>query len=120
MKYVKKSERFMKSAVFTKGFRDAGATVKEIAEYSKWVDLYNGGKVQATLTIMCVDAQSIGGNVGYYMKDNLGMVACYPVNDLNEIKSWLKAHNYKTIKVQNRSSPRAHRRTGAGTRRLRC
>lgn len=98
MMYIKKSERFIKSADFTKSLHDAGATVKEIAEYSKWVELYNGGRIQAKLTIMCVDSRSIGGNVGYYMKDNFGMVACYPVNDINEIKSWINAHNYKTIK----------------------
>lgn len=95
MQYIKRSDRFIKAAAMFKTIRDAGGTVREVAEYSKWQDLRVGGRIQVTLTIMKMTNM---GNTAYILKDNLGMLASYPAQDLAEMKTFLTEHGFKPIK----------------------
>ena len=94
MKYIKRNERYMKAAAMFKMIVDNGGTVKDVAEYSKWHNLPNG-RIQVTLKIMKMEANV---NTGYILEDNLGMIASYAEQDLNEIKSFLANNGFKPIK----------------------
>jgi hypothetical protein len=95
MTYIKKSERFIKAANFTKPIKDNGGTVREAGEYSKWKHIDEYRKVQVSFTIL---AMSANGNTAYILKDNMGMVASYPTQDINELKSFLAEKGFKPIK----------------------
>lgn len=95
MKYIKRPDRFIKAAALTKTMKDAGGIVKEIAEYSKWRNLNDGSRIQMTLIVI---KMANLGNTAYILKDNLGMLASYPTQDLNEIKAFLAEHGFKPIK----------------------
>ena len=101
MKYVKRSERLLKAATLNAGLKSAGGVVREVAEYSKWHELQNGinagSKVQIKMFIMKADLSKVSGVVGYYLKDDMGMVASDLVVDINDIKRWLADHSYKTV-----------------------
>ena len=96
MTYIKRSERFIKSANFTKPIRDNGGTVREVGEYAKWknIDEY-GSKIQVSFTIV---EMKVNENKGYFLKDGLGMVASYPTQDVNELKDYLLEKGFKPIK----------------------
>lgn len=95
MQYIKRSDRCIKAAAMTKVMKDAGGTVKEIAEYSKWHNLNEGSRIQVTLIVIKMVNM---GNTAYILKDNLGMLASYPTQDLDEIKTFLTEHGFKPIK----------------------
>ena len=101
MKYFKRSERILKAAVFNAGMKSAGGVAKEVAEYSKWHELQNGyhagSRIQVKMFIMKADLSKVNGTVGYYLKDDMGMVASEIVVDINDIKRWLVDHGYKTV-----------------------
>lgn len=93
---IKKAERFCKVSSFTKVIKDAGGSVKEVAEYSKWHNLRDGkSRIQLKMTIV---KMVNGENVGYILEDNLGYLASYPAKDIEELKSLLKEDGYKPIK----------------------
>ena len=100
MNYIKRSERIMEAASFNAVMKAIGGAVKEVAEYSKWHELQNGehagSRVPDKMFIMKVDMSKVSGVVGYYLKDNMGMVAAYIATDINDIKRWLIDHSYKT------------------------
>lgn len=95
MQYIKRADRFIKAASFTKPIRDNGGRIREVAEYAKWhrIDEYN--KVQVGFIIL---EMTVGENRGYILKDNFGMVASYPTQDLGEIKEFLTQKGFKPIK----------------------
>ena len=101
MKYFKRSERIMKAIAFNAGVKSVGGTVKEVAEYSKWHEFQDeyraGSRIQVKMRIVKVDLGKVNGNVGYYLKDDMGMVASDVVLDINDIKCWLVDHGYKTV-----------------------
>lgn len=101
MKYIKRSERIMKDAAFNTGMKSVGGVVKEVAEYSKWHELqcgdHVGSRIQVKMFIVKVDLSKVNGNIGYYLKDGMGMVASDIVLDIGDIKCWLVDHGYKTI-----------------------
>ena len=101
MKYIKRSERILKAAAFNAGLKSVGGVVKEVAEYSKWHELQNGinagSRIQFKMFIMEADLSKIGGSVGYYLKDDMGMVASDVVANVNDVKDWLVGHSYKTV-----------------------
>lgn len=94
MNYIKRSERLIRMANFSKAIKDAGGVVREIGEYTKWKHVSNG-KLQVTFTII---EMKNAGNVGYVLKDNLGMVASLVTNDIDELKSFLAEKGFKPIK----------------------
>ena len=95
MTYIKRSERFIKAANFTKPIKDNGGTVREVGEYAKWKNIDEDSKIQVRFTIL---EMNVNGNKGYILKDNMGMVACYPTQDVNELKSFLEEKGFKPIK----------------------
>ena len=101
MKYIKRSERLLKASAFNVGLKSAGAVVKEVAEYSKWHELQNGinagSRIQVKMFIMKADVSKVSGVIGYYLKDDMGMIASGVVTDINDIKCWLVDHGYKTV-----------------------
>ena len=101
MKYIKRSERILKADAFNAGLKSVGGVVEEVAEYSKWHELQNGinagSRIQFKMFIMKADLSKIGGPVGYYLKDGMGMVASDVVVNVNDVKDWLVGHSYKTV-----------------------
>lgn len=97
MKYFKRSERIMKAMAFNAGIKSVGGAVKEVAEYSKWHEQDADSRIQVKMFVMKVDLGKVNGNVGYYLKDGMGMVASDVVLDINDIKCWLVDHGYKTV-----------------------
>lgn len=101
MKYIKRSERILKAAALNAGLKSAGGVVREVAEYSKWHELQSGinagSRVQIKMFIMKADLSKVSGVIGYYLKDDMGMIASDLVTDINDIKHWLADHGYKTI-----------------------
>lgn len=101
MKHFKRSERIMKAAAFNAGIKSAGGVVKEVAEYSKWHELqngdYTGSRIQVKMFIVKVNLSKVNGNVGYYLNDDMGMIASDITLDINDIKRWLVDHGYKAI-----------------------
>ncbi len=95
MMYIKRNERFVKAANFTKPIRDNGGKVKEIAEYAKWHNINEHDKVQVGFIILEV---AVNGNKAYILKDNFGMMASYPTQDLDELKTFLVEKGFKPIK----------------------
>lgn len=97
MKYIKRSERMIKASAISTGIKGAGGIVTEVAEYSKWHELQNGGRIQIKMFIMKADATKVNGNICYYLKDGMNMLASDMTLDINEIKSWLVCNGYKTV-----------------------
>ena len=95
MNYIKRKDRCVKASAMTKVIKDSGGSAKEIAEYSKWHNINEGSRIQVTLKIIRMEAN---GNVGYILEDNLGMLASYVTNDLDEVKTFLTDHGFKPIK----------------------
>lgn len=95
MQYIKRADRCIKAAAMFKPLRDAGGTVSEVAEYSKWRNLSDGSRIQVTLTIIKMTHLD---NTAYILKDNLGMLASYPTQDLVEMRSFLVDKGFKPIK----------------------
>ena len=95
MNYIKRSERFIKASTMFKTIKDAGGNTKEIAEYSKWHNLNEGSRIQVTLIIVKMTNM---GNTAYILKDNTGMLASFPTQDLNELKVFLTDKGFKPIK----------------------
>lgn len=95
MTYIKRRERFIKADVFTKPIKDNGGTVREVGEYSKWKNIDEYSRIQATFTILAMSATA---GTAYILKDNMGMVACYPTQDINELTSFLAEKGFKPIK----------------------
>lgn len=95
MNYIKRTERCIKAYAMTKVIKDTGGTAKEIAEYSKWHNINEGSRIQVTLRIIKLEAN---GNTAYILEDNMGMLASYPTQDLNEMKTFLTDKGFKLIK----------------------
>lgn len=93
---IKRAERFFKVSSFTEIIKDAGGTVKRVAEYSKWHNLRDGeSRIQLKMTIV---KMVNGENTGYVLEDNLGYLSSHPAKDVEELKSLLKEAGYKPIK----------------------
>lgn len=95
MQYIKRSERFIKAANFVKPIKDHGGVVREIGEYAKWQTIHEDGKIQVTFIIL---EMKVNNNAGYVLKDNFGMIASYPTQDVNELKNFLSEKGFKPIK----------------------
>lgn len=95
MTYIKRSERFINAANFTKPIKDNGGTVREVGEYAKWKTVCEDSKVQVTFIIL---EMKVNNNTGYILKDNFGMIASYPTQDVNELKNFLNEKGFKPIK----------------------
>lgn len=94
MKFWKNSERLVKGGVFRKSIKDMGGQVKEIGEYSKWVDVAHG-RIQNKITVYELNGTF---QTMYLLCDNLDRAVCEMQTDKEEVMGYLKEHGWKTTK----------------------
>lgn len=103
LELLKRSERTMKLSKAFQTYRTLGGKIKNVGEYTKWKELRDG-KISVTVNIyeIILDTRKFGGetiDTFYMMEDSLGMAMLKTASrNLEEIKTWLKDHNYKTTK----------------------
>lgn len=94
MKLFKKNERQIKANSMLNTFRKIGGETKNVGEFKKWKELYDGSRISVSINVYEIRYE---GETMYLLEDTLGRVCAEIQKDKKEIMDWLNAHGYKTV-----------------------